>query len=166
MEAKKTLDITQINNLRSSPSAFKKAAAVRARARIMHSACASQRPPFQRLPALKEPSSGGIFHGEICNSPEIRPKARLRQAKAECELETDDGNAYWDLLGGMGDARVKTAEHKEVTSSATASAVLLRWAMEGMKVKNGDDEVSEYPVLAPKASETGKLTGNRGHQRR
>lgn len=84
--------------------------------------------------------------------PAIRPNMGARPASnstVRCQPKEGEGNIYWDLLGTKHGARAcngdvwAVVENNEMTESAVASVVLLRWAMEHNKEPEGDGTTGE-----------------------
>lgn len=100
---------------------------------------------LQPLPAVRGPRVGGPARRGPRKSSLRRPGPTSHHAVGAREKDINVGNGYWDLVEGKTGLRGKVVEQREEVATATASVVLLRWAMED---KGGDEgvDVSEDGV--------------------
>lgn len=94
------------------------------------------------LPTVRDPRLEGPVRRGSRKSSLRRPGPTLHHAVGAREKDTNVGNGYWDLVGGKTGLRGQAVEQREEVATATASVVLLRWAMED-KGGNADVDVSE-----------------------
>ena len=91
---------------------------------------------LQPLPAVRNPCLGWPFRRGSRKSSLRRPGPTSHHAVGAREKDISVGNGYWDLLGGKTGLRGMAVEQREEVATATASVVLLRWAMKDRR----DDE--------------------------
>lgn len=103
---------------------------------------------LQPLPAVRGPRFGGsVRRGSRSRKSSLkRPGPTPHHAVGAREKGVHVGNGYWDLVGGNTGLQGKAVERREEVATATASVVLLRWAMEDRRVDDEDVDVSEGGV--------------------
>lgn len=115
---------------------------------------------LQPLPAVRVPRVGGPARRGSRKSSLRRPGPTLHHAVGTREKDINVGNGYWDFVGGKTGLRGKAVEQREEVATATASVVLLRWAMEE---KGGDEGVvvSEDGVKSARENEWEPSAGDK-----
>lgn len=112
------------------------------------------------LPTVRDPRLEGPARRGSRKSSLRRPGPTTHHAVGAREKDTNVGNGYWDLVGSKTGLRGQAVEQREEVATATASVVLLRWAMED-KGGNEDVDMSEDGVESAGESEWEPFAGDK-----